>query len=160
VPGRYAHCIVDLAGRWTKTSTFSMALTEDGRQLYVVDATSGSLSVIDGLTQKVIARRTFTGKASDGATGTSSAVVSADGSRLYATASRGIAAISTSDASFRRWLAPDLAVSSLAIARDGTRLYALAGGRVRVLDTASGVVADAALADATGARAVHVIAAR
>lgn len=157
VPGRYAQCIVDLAGTWTSASMFSMALADDGRALYVVDTVGGTVSVIDALAQKVARRGSFATKGSGDAR-VASAVVAHDGARLYATAPQGIAMLQTSDLTLRGWLAPDLAVRSLAISSDGARLYALAGDGVMVIDIASGRVVGK-LPDVPGARAVHVLAA-
>ena len=158
VPGRYAQCIVDLAGKWTATSMFSMALADDGRALYVVDTAGGTVNVIDALAQKVARRATFVSRSSSGDPRTASAAISHDGSRLYASAATGIAMLQTSDLSLRGWLAPDLAVRSLTISSDNARLYALAGDGVVVVDIASGRVL-ATLVDVHGARAVHVLAA-
>jgi hypothetical protein len=83
--------------------------------------------------------------------------VSRDGSRVYATSTRGIAAIYTPDTSFKGWLAEDLAVTSLAASADGTRLYVLADGSVKVLEAVSGnVLSD--LVPAPSVRAIHVLA--
>ena len=160
VPGGYAQCIVDLEGKWTSTSMFSMAMTDDGTRLYVVDASNGSISVIDGDTHAVIRKATFAGRRSPDGTRTASAVISHDGSRLYASSTRGIAAITTPDFSLKGWLAPDLAVTSIAISPDSSRLYALADGAVQVIDAATGKVLNAHLADAPNARAIHVLPAK
>ena len=157
VPGRYAQCIVDLAGKWTSGSMFSMALADDGRALYVVDTAGGTVSVIDALTQKVARRATFATRSSAGDPHAASMVISHDGSRLYASAATGIAMLQTADLSLRGWLAPDVAARSLAISSDNARLYALAGDSVLVIDIASGRVVGK-LADAPGGRAVHVLA--
>ncbi|HEY6959809.1 MAG TPA: hypothetical protein VI814_13375 [Candidatus Limnocylindria bacterium] len=158
VPGRYAQCIVDLAGTWTAASMFSMALTDDGRALYVVDTAGGTVSVIDALAQKVVRRATFATRSTVGDPRSATMVIAHDGSRLYASAATGIAMLQTSDLSLRGWLAPDIAARSLAISSDNARLYALAGDAVVVIDIASGRVV-AKLADAPGARSVHVLAA-
>jgi DNA-binding beta-propeller fold protein YncE len=157
VPGGYAQCILDLAGKWTSTSMFSMAMNGDGSRLYVVDAAMGTVSVINGSTQKVVKRATFAGKRAASDVKIASAVVSRDGSRVYATSTRGIAAIYTPDTSFKGWLADDLAVTSLALSVDGTRLYALADGSVKVLEAVSGrALSD--LVPAPNVRAIHVLA--
>jgi DNA-binding beta-propeller fold protein YncE len=157
VPGGFAQCILDLAGRWTSTSMFSMAMNGDGSRLYIVDAAMGTASVINGSTQKVVARANFAGRRGTSDVKTANAVVSRDGSRLYATSTRGIAAISTPDISFKGWLAEDLAVTSLAVSADGARLYALADGKVKVLEAVSGrVLSD--LVPAPNARAIHILA--
>ena len=160
VPGGYAQCIVDLAGKWTSASMFSMAMTDDAKRLYIVDATSGAISMIDGDSHAVVRKAQFSGRRVDGGAHTASAVVSRDGSRLYATSARGIAAITTPDLALKGWLASDLAVSSLAISADGSRLYALADGAIQIVDAATGKVLNAHLADAAGARAIHLIPAR
>ena len=157
VPGGYAQCILDLAGRWTPASMYSMAMKDDGTRLYVVDAAAGAVSVIDGQSQKVLTKASFAGRRDPSTVKIASAVVSHDGSRVYATSTRGIAAIYTPDMSFKGWLADDLAVTSLAVSNDGTRLYALADGNVKVIEAVSGKVL-AELASAPNARAIHVLA--
>lgn len=156
VPGRYAQCIVDLAGKWSATSMFSMAMTDDGRALYVVDTAGGTVSVIDGLTQKVARRGTFSTRDAVGDPHAAVAVIARDGSRLFASGAHGIAMLQTGDLSLRGWLVPDLAVRSLAISSDGARLYALAGDAVVAIDIASGRVL-AELATVRGARAVRLV---
>jgi hypothetical protein len=160
VPGAYAQCILDLAGKWTPSSMFAMAMGDDGKRLYVVDTSGGAVTVIDGDSHAIVTRGQFPGRHPDSAVKTASAVVSRDGSRLYATSTRGIAALSTANMSLRSWMASDLAVSSLAVSSDGTRLYALADGAIQVIDAASGAVVVSRLADATHARAIHLLAAR
>jgi hypothetical protein len=156
VPGHYATCIVDLAGTWTPASMFSMALSDDGRSLYVVDPSGGTVSVLDALTQKVARTATFATRGA-GDPHAASAVISRDGSRLYASASRGIAILQTTDLSLKGWAAADLAVRSLAISSDGARLFALTGDAVQVVDAASGRVLSQ-IAISTGARAIHLLA--
>lgn len=156
VPGRYAQCIVGLAGTWTPASMFSMVLADDGRALYVVDTAGGTVNVIDALAQKVARRATFATHAASGDPRGASAVISHDGTRLYASAASGIAMLQTSDLTLRGWLVPDLAVRSLAISSDSARLYALVGDGVRAIDIASGRVLGT-LASMPGARAVHVL---
>ena len=81
VPGKYAQCILDVAGTAATSSMFSMALTEDGGKLFVIDPVVGNVSVIDGLTQKVFRTATFKTTGIPGDPRSSSAVVSRDGSR-------------------------------------------------------------------------------
>ena len=156
VPGHYATCIVDLAGVWTKASRFSMTLADDGRYLYVIDAGMGTISVIDAQTQKVARRATFPGRSGDGDQN-ANAVISHDGTRIYAEGAHGIAMLATSDLSLKGWAAPDLAVRSLALTQDGARLYALANDAVSLIDPFTGRVTSL-LASVPGARAIHLIA--
>lgn len=156
VPGGYAQCIVDLAGTWTRDSRFAMALADDGRRLYVVDTAGGTVSAIDALTQKVVRTSSFGARTGPGGPGATSAVVSPDGTRLYATAPRGIAMIQTSDLSVRGWVAPDLAARALAISADGARLFALAADGVHAVELTSGRDLGV-LAPAQGARALHLV---
>ena len=156
VPGQYATCIVDLAGTWTPSSMFSMALSHDGRWLYVVDSAGGTISVIDALTQKVARTAKFATRGA-GDAHAASAVVSRDGTRLYASAVRGVAVIQTADLSLKGWAAPDVVARSLAISSDGARLFGLGAGGVQVIDAASGRVLSQ-LTSATSARAIHLLA--
>ncbi len=157
VPGHFAQCIVDVAGTWTADSMFSMAITDDGRRLYVVDGAAGALTVIDGDTHAVLRRTTF---ATRGGTGgdprAASAVLSRDGTRLYATAPRGIAILQTTDLTLRGWAAPDLSARSLALSSDGARLYALGVDAISVIDASTGRVLSQ-LQVTSGARAIHVL---
>jgi DNA-binding beta-propeller fold protein YncE len=147
---------VDLAGTWTKQSMFSMALTADGRLLYVVDAGNGSLTAINGDTHQVWRRATFAGRPGDADGRAASAAVSPDGARLYATAAKGIAVIQTSDLTLKQWLANGLAARSLAVSGDGRRLFALSGDAVHAIDTATGAATRLATVG-DGARAVHLL---
>jgi DNA-binding beta-propeller fold protein YncE len=157
VPGRYATCIVDLAGDWTSASLFSMALSDDGRRLYVVDTAGGSASVIDALTQKVVRTSSFRTRSGLADPRATAAVISKDGTRLYATAAGGVASLLTTDLSLRAWLAPDLPVRSLALSADSARLYALAGDAIQVLDASTGRILSQ-LAQTPGARALRLVA--
>ncbi len=163
VPGGYATCIVDLAGTWKASSMFSMALSENGKWLYVVDAAEGSASVIDAERQKVSQRATFASRGDPHGSTTAielknaaSAIVSHDGSRLYASNARGVAVLQTADLSLRGWLVPDLSVRSLAVSADGARLYALSGDSVYVIEASSGRVLSQ-LAATPGARGIHLL---
>lgn len=160
VPGSYAQCIVDLAGTWTRDSRFAMALADDGRRLYVVDTSGGTASAIDTLTQKVVRNASFGGRAGAGDR-RASAATSHDGTRLYATAARGIAIVQTTDLSLRGWAAPDLAARSIAVSADNARLYALADDGVHTIDLVTGrdVGTVIAVPGATGSiRAIHLLA--
>jgi DNA-binding beta-propeller fold protein YncE len=156
VPGRYATCIVDLAGKWAPSSMFSMALSDDGRWLYVVDSVGGTVSVIDALTQRVARTATFTTRGA-GDPHAASAVISRDGTRLYASAAKGVAILQTADLSLRGWAAPDVALRSLAISSDGARLFGLGPNGVNVIDAASGRVLSQ-LTPAPAARSLHLLA--
>ncbi|MDQ2950854.1 MAG: hypothetical protein M3R54_01170 [Chloroflexota bacterium] len=156
VPGRYATCIIDLAGKWTAASRFSMALADDGRRLYVVDATTGAASAIDTQTQKVILRSTFAGRPADSDTRSATAVVSKDGAQVFASGERGVAMLRSADLSLIRWAATDLAIRSLAASADGTRVYALAGDTVHVISIATGLETQS-YAAMSGARAIHLL---
>ena len=159
VPGHYATCIVDLAGAWTPASLFSMTLSDDGRSLYVVDTAGGTVSVIDALTQHVARTASFRTRGGAGDPRNTSAVISKDGTRLYAAAAGGVASLLTTDLSLRGWLAPDLSVRSLALSADGARLFALAGDAIEVIDASTGRIVSQ-LAPAPGARALRLLARR
>lgn len=156
VPGAYATCIIDLEGKWTAASRFSMALADNGSRLYVVDTATGAGSIIDAQTQKVIGRSTFTGRAGDGDARSATAVVSKDGALVFASGARGVVMLRSADLSLRRWAAMDLAIRSLAVSADGSRLYALAGDAIHVISTATGLEM-ASFATTSGARAIHLL---
>jgi DNA-binding beta-propeller fold protein YncE len=156
VPGRYATCIVNLAGTWRPSSMFSMALSGDGTWLYVVDPAGGTASVIDARSQQVSRSASFATRGA-GDPHAASAVVSRDGTRLYASAAKGVAILQTTDLSLRGWAAPDLAVRALALSSDGARLFALSANGVDVIDAASGRVLSQ-LTSAPAARAIHLLA--
>jgi hypothetical protein len=156
VPGKYAQCILDVAGTASTSSMFSMALTEDGGKLFVIDPVVGNVSVIDGLTHQVSRTATFKTTGIPGDPRLSSAVVSRDGSRLYAIAARGVAVLTTADLALKGWADPDHVARSVALSSDGARLYALVPNGVDVIDgTANRVLAHWDLG--TGARALHVL---
>jgi len=138
VAARYATCIVDLPGTRTGSSMLALALTPDAKRLFVSDTGTGTVSEIDAETQKVRRSGSFVGRGGTGDGSRALAVVSPDRSRLYATASRGIAVLDTADLSLRSWAAPELAVTALALSADGSRLYALAAGSLHVIETSSG----------------------
>ena len=156
VPGRYATCIIDLEGKWTAASRFSMALAVDGRRLYVVDTTTGAASIIDAQTQKVMRRAVFAGRSGDGDARSATAVVSKDGTQVFASGARGVAILRSNDLSLRHWAATDLAIRSLAVSADGARVYALAGDAIHVISTATGLET-ASFATGPGARAIHLL---
>ena len=138
VAGRYATCIVDLPGTRGESSMLALALRPDAKRLFVTDTGTGVVSEIDADTQKVRRSGSFAGRAGAPDASRALAIVSSDGSRLYATASRGIAVLGTADLSLLSWAAPDLAVTALAISADGSRLYALAAGSLHVIEASSG----------------------
>jgi DNA-binding beta-propeller fold protein YncE len=134
---------------------FSMALSEDGTWLYVVDAAGGTASLIDARSQQVSRSATFATRGA-GDPHAASAVISRDGTRLYASAAKGVAILQTTDLALRGWAAPDLAVRSLAISSDGARLFGLSVNGVNVIDAASGRVLSQ-LTPAPAARAIHLL---
>ena len=159
VAGRYATCIVNLPGTRSGVSLLALALAPDSRRLCVTDTGTGAVSEIDAETQKVRRSGSFTGRGGTADGARAAAVVSSDGSRLYATALRGIAVIGTADLALRSWAAPDLVVGALALSSDGSRLYALASGALHVLEAPSGrPIAQFALPQT--ARAITAVTAR
>ncbi len=138
---------VDAALDWGLTPT------TDGRSILAVNATLGlavdvdanELSVrrtvqFDAPTSAAISLAKF-GHQEGGPVGRR-AVVSSDGSALYAAGSGGIVRIASDDLTLTGTLLPGTAVDSLGLTPDGRTLYALvhAGGRILELDTASGEV--------------------
>jgi len=156
VPGHYAQCILDVAGTASTSSMFSLALTDDGGKLYVIDSVIGNISVIDGSTQKVIRSATFRTTGLPGDPRASSAVVSKDGSRLYAVAARGVAVLTTTDLALKGWADADHVARSLALSSDGARLYALTTDGIDIVDTTTNRVLSR-LDLGAGARALHIL---
>ncbi len=138
VAGRYATCIVNLPGTRSGASMLALALTPDAKRLFVTDTGTGAVSEIDAETQKVRRSGSFAARDRTAGGAHGLAAVSPDGSRLYATAARGIAVIGIGDLALRSWAAPDLAALAIALSADGSRLYALANGVVHVLEAPSG----------------------
>ncbi len=159
VAGGYATCIVNLPATSGGSAMLALALAPDAKRLFVTDTGTGAVSEIDTETQKVRRSGSFAGRGGTADTARAVAVVSADGSRLYATASRGIAVLGTADFALRSWAAPDLTVGSIALSGDGSRLYALASGAVHVLEAASGRPV-AAFALPPSARAITTVTVR
>jgi hypothetical protein len=156
VPGRYAQCILDLEGWWSPSSMFSMALSDDGRSLFVVDAVVGSISVIDGQTQRVSRTATFKTSGIPGDAKLASAALSRDGSRLYATAGRGVIVLGTADLAMKGWADQDHVARSVVLSSDGTRLYALVSDGIDVVDATS-LRLLTHLDIGLGARALHIL---
>ena len=132
---------------------WGLAPAADSRTLYAVNATLGLVAEVD--TNDLGIRRTARfgapasasislakfGHEAGGPVGRR-AVVSEDGSTLYAAGSGGIVRIGTADLGATKTLLEGSAVDALALTPDGGTLYALVhqGGRIVALDTASGEV--------------------
>jgi len=118
-----------------------MASAPDGRHLYLVDAMTGVVAVVD-LEALLVTRYGSALKVAPGSEATlrPSALVSTDGQTLFVGGINdwGLVAIDTSTLRLTDSLIPDGAVSGLGSSSDGARLYASMLDRVAVLDANSG----------------------
>lgn len=134
---------------------WGLAASADGRTVYAVNATLGLATAIDGNDLGVRQSARFAGPAASSAVITLAkfghepsgpvgrrAVVSTDGSTLFAAGSGGIVRIATRDLSTSTTLLAGSAVDALALTPDGATLYALLheGGQIVALDPSTGEV--------------------
>lgn len=117
----------------------SLAVSPDGRWLYVVDVRDGLIAVMDTRRLQVVRTARVVLDVDPGAR--TSLVVSRDGSTLFLSASNGQAPVAAIDADslelVERWDAP-IPISGLGLSLDGATLYAAGGGRLVSVDTGTG----------------------
>lgn len=120
-------------------SAQAMAPSPDGRHLYIVDSTLGIVADMNTRTLRV--RDTVHLDLTGSGGRRTSAVTSADGSRLFVGSAMDGAAVYEIDAATMRivdrWSMPS-DVGALALSADGARLYAALEDRIAVLDAATG----------------------
>jgi hypothetical protein len=134
---------------------WSLAVTPDGGTVYAINPALGLIDEIDA--RQMVIRRTSTimvGRADEGllsALGqllfpvaeakryiTSGAVVSPDGSRIYAVASKGISVIETATLASRpTYFVTDEEFDSLALTPDGERVYAVSNAKGMIVIVAT-----------------------
>jgi DNA-binding beta-propeller fold protein YncE len=120
------------------TSAQAMAASPDGRFLFVIDAGTGLVAVMNSRTLQV---RTARIEPASGPIERTTAQMSRDGETLFLATARGGSVVLALDVAtldvVGRW-ALDGEVSSLGLSADGARLFAAVGGGMAVLDTATG----------------------
>jgi hypothetical protein len=136
----WAHCVGLPEAMWDRpSSALALAASADGRHLYVIDAGTGLVAVMNTRTLQV--RTARIDPPVSRAIERTTAEMSADGSTLFlGVAGDGSVVTSFDVATLRvldRWtLQGD--VSSLGLSPDGTRLYAAVEGGMAVLDSSTG----------------------
>ncbi|WP_313888625.1 YncE family protein [Mycolicibacterium sp. CBMA 226] len=124
---------------------FGVAVTPDGKHVYVANATDGTVSVIDTATNKVV------GEPISAGTGVNFLAVSPDGARIYVT-SQADNSVSTINTATNTIIGNPISIQhpyTLAVSPDGSRLYVVGnmqapGGTsqntVTVIDTATNTI--------------------
>lgn len=121
---RWARCLIDLADRSTHKAQWAIATSPKGDLLYTVNAATGAFASVRTSDLQVTARPIGIDQGRHtGVRGT--AVVSGDGTRLYAAGGKGILAIDPRAATLKGQFLTDREFVSVMVSGDGTRLYAL-----------------------------------
>lgn len=135
---RWAFCLLDLASMDTHRPQWAILPSANGSRVYAVNAGSGAFATFAGDSLQM-AQRSFAINKSDESATRGSAVVTADGSRLYAAGGRGIVVIDAHTLSLKGQYLVDREFTSLMVSTDGTRLYALGSdGAITRVDPGSG----------------------
>ncbi len=117
----------------------AMAVSPDGRVLYIVDTGQGLVSSMDAKTFKTLSTREIELGTSDGIR--ASATIGGDGTILFVGSSQdgeGIYAIdATTFGLLERWPTAG-AVGALGLSADGARLYVVVGEEITAIDATSG----------------------
>jgi hypothetical protein len=137
----WAYCVGMPKPFWGQpASDQAMAVSPDGRSLFVVDTVRGVVAEMDTKTLQVLRRNTV--DLGDGVGMRTSAQVSADGSTLFVGAAgregASLMAIDTGTLMVRDGWAMAGTVSGLGLSSDGKSLYVASGNRVLVLDPSDG----------------------
>jgi len=138
----YAQCILDVPdGGPAVRATWSMLLSPAGGHLYLVNGPAGMIADIgpESLRLERKELRLVPAVAATERRPIHGAVISPDGSRVYAVGEDGILVITTADLALKARYLPGAAVRSIALSPDGQRLYVLAeDGTLTRLDAATG----------------------
>jgi len=140
----WAHCVGLPETFWDRpASEQAMAVSPDGRSLYVVDAALGTIAVMDTESLRV---RSGDVDLRVGDLARTSATVSADGGTLYVATSRDTSEVTAIDiATFdvlERWRVEG-DVTGLGISSDGGHLLAATADGLEILDVTTGEEVDA-----------------
>jgi hypothetical protein len=157
----WAHCVGLPQALWGQpASAEAMAVSPDGRRLYIVDADKGLVVVMDTETLDTSGPYRVRLPAPGSRT---TATVSADGGMLFVGTAGAAAAVTAFDTTSldvtRRW-SMDVGVSGLGLSLDGARLYVALPDRLEVLNAASGAdLANVSLSSPSPVQAISAIAA-
>ena len=138
----YAQCILDVPdGGPAVRATWSMLLSPAGGHLYLVNGPAGMIADIgpESLRLERKELHLVPAVAATERRPIHGAVISPDGSRVYAVGEDGILVITTADLALKARYLPGAAVRSIALSPDGQRLYVLAeDGTLTRLEAATG----------------------
>jgi hypothetical protein len=135
--GKYAFCIdLPAAARVDPSKPSSWGVSTRGTDMYVANATTGWVGVID-LVHFTVARSASLGAEASTMSSPRPLAVSADGSTLYLARPSGVVPIASASLDAGKLLA-QRAFGSLALGTDGSMLYASGGGTTLALDTHTG----------------------
>jgi hypothetical protein len=121
---RYASCLLELTGTTTHRAGWAIVTTPKQDRAFVVNAASGAFASLDAATLQM-ARREFSVQQSAEGDLRGSAVVTADGTRLYAAGGKGILVVDARTLSMKAQYLTDRQFASVMVSADGSRLYAL-----------------------------------
>ena len=135
----WAHCIGLPKAFWNRpASEQAMAVSPDGRHLYIVDATLGEIAVMD--TESLQVRSGDVDLRVRGIDHTS-ATMSLDGRTLYVATSRGSSTVSAIDVAtfdvLDRW-SLETSITGLGLSSDGEHLLAATADGLEIIDVATG----------------------
>lgn len=137
---RFAFCLLELAGMPTHRSAWAIAPAPSGDRAFVVNAATGAFASV-ATSDLTMATRSFNVQQGRDGDLRASAVVSRDGSLLYATGGKGVLVIDLRTLSLKAQLLADRAFASVMVSPDGERLFVLdQAGTISRLDPRSGEV--------------------
>jgi DNA-binding beta-propeller fold protein YncE len=156
----WAHCVGLPKALWGQpASAEAMAVSPDGRRLYIVDADKGLVVVMDTETLDTSGPYRVRLPAPGSRT---TATVSADGGTLFVGTAGGgaVTALDTTSLDVTQRWSMDAGVSGLGLSLDGARLYVALPDRLEVLNSASGAdLGNVSLSSPSPIQAVSAIAA-
>ena len=137
----YAQCILNMPDvPVALRPAWSMLLDPKHLKLYAVNGAGGVVSEVN--TGALTVTRSNIDLAPPASTLATApvhpAALSADGTRLYAAAERGVIVVYTGDLSVHSRYLTDRLVDSVAVSDDGQRLYVASGGRITKIEAATG----------------------
>lgn len=121
---RYASCLLDLTSMSTHRAAWSIVPDPKHDRVYAINAATGHFTTIGAQSLQMMHRTFAVQKGVDGDL-RGSAVVSADGSRIYATGGRGLLVVDGNTLTLKAQYLVDRELASVMVSSDGTRLYVL-----------------------------------